>query len=344
MSLINFFPQVLDSDYLMKMIYTPYLIQNDIQNKNYLSILILVYDTLAEKRCTHQLDYSYLIDGLTNKLSRIRKCDPHIKRSVVNSVVTNILRIISFPFHAWNLLTEDTRCSVRESINKCLDPIDRVQLWHNAPYMPELIGEYERRCRFVYKELMKESNHELKKSRRARSYMLPLRPLLNEDTYLIHMMLHATEEEFQRFALELTTMFWFYFGWANELEAYEKVLCITAKAAHLALMYNDTFPSDSFVMLLRALVSFCAAFANIKDIHIEDNHKIAFHFQKTLFSLTHVVMQTPFHQKYYHLLGRIKDISIDKSDLENYFREISEAIEMYFVSCETLSPEENIPR
>jgi hypothetical protein len=152
----------------------------------------------------------------------------------------------------------------------------------------------------------------------------------------MHMMLHSTEEEFKRFALELTTVFWCHFGWINEFEAYKNVLRITAEAAHLALTFDKTFPSDSFVVLLRALVSFCGVFANIKDVH--DQEMICRCLQKTLFFLKGAANKTRYGQMYNLLLVRVKAISADESylDVENYFHEISEWIETYLVQCETL--------
>ncbi|XP_012215092.2 uncharacterized protein [Linepithema humile] len=321
--------QAIKPDDLMNNIYIPYLVDTSFQD-NLSSILALVYDTLTEKDCVHKINYTLLITALAKKMSLIRKCHPDYTRSIVNSVVTNIMRIIFFPFHARNLLTASQRCEVQNTISDYLEPIDRIQLWRDAHYMPELIRDYKRRCFIIRRRLCSDSQS----SPELREYAQSIQ--LNQDAFIMHMMLHATEEEFKRFALELTTVFWCHFGWVNEFEAYKNVLRITSEAAHLALTFDETFPSDSFVVLLRALVSFCGVFANIKDVR--DQEMICCCLQKTLFLLKEAANKTRYGQTYSLLLARVKDISVDESysDVENYFHEISEWIEMYLVQCETL--------
>jgi len=319
---------VIKSDDLTNNVYIPYLANISFQD-NLSSILVLVYDTLTEKGCTH-VNYTLLITALAKKMSLIRKCHPDYMRSVVNSVVTNIMRIIFFPFHAWNLLTASQRCEVQNAISDSLEPIDRSQLWHGAHYMPELIRDYKRRCLIIHRRLCSDSQISPELREYTQSFQL------NQDIFIMHMMLHATEEEFKRFALELTTVFWCNFGWVNEFEAYKNVLRITAEAAHLALTFDETFPSDSFIVLLRALVSFCGVFANIKDVH--DQEMVCSCLQKTLCFLKKAANKTRYGQMYSLLFARVEDISADESylDMENYFHEISEWIEMYLVQCETL--------
>lgn len=325
-------------DDLMNNFYIPFLVDTSLQD-SLSSILVLVYDTLTKKDCTHKINYMLLIATLFKKMSLIRKCHPDYTRSIVNSIVTNITRIIFSPFHAWNLLTASQQCKVRDTISDSLEPIDRALLWHDARYMPELIRDYKRRCFVVHRRLCSDSQNSPELREYAQSFQL------DQDIFVIHIMLHATEEEFKRFALELTTVFWCHFGWANEFEAYKNVLRITTEAMHLALTYDDTFPSDSFVVLLRALVSFCGAFANIKDVR--DQETVCCCLQKTLFFLKEAADKTRYGQMYSLLYERIKDISIDESysDVENYFHQISEWIEMYLVQCETLlSPQKEFLR
>ena len=237
--------------------------------------------------------------------------------------------VLNLVFAQPNLLTLKNQSEIMIKVNKFVEPIDQILL---APLLQKIlrgtvqdvIQNYERRCSIIYQLIYTNSQ--------GKSDFFKF----NQKALLRHMMLHATEEEYKNFAIEMTIVSWSYFGWANELEAYENVLHITAEAMQLALIFTDTFPKDSFVSLLRALMHYCSVLLLLK--HQMYNQEIFFNIlSKTLFSLKNAINETQYGKIYDNLLEHINNMCVDaNSRIKDYFRKISELIEIHFVRSEKI--------
>ncbi|XP_012057735.1 PREDICTED: uncharacterized protein LOC105620869 [Atta cephalotes] len=324
--------KVITPDDLLNNVYIPCLIDKIFNCSNLLSILIHMYSILKKKICTHRTNYVLLIIELIKKMSMLRKSNPVYLRSIVNNLLDRGTMILNLIFARPNLLTLKNQSEIMIKVNNFVEPIDQILL---APLLQKIlrgtvqdvIQNYERRCSIIYQLIYTNSQ--------GKSDFFKF----NQKALLRHMMLHATEEEYKNFAIEMTIVSWSYFGWANELEAYENVLHITAEAMQLALIFTDTFPKDSFVSLLRALMHYCNTLLLLK--HQMYNQEIFFNIlSKTLFSLKSAINETQYGKIYDNLLEHINNMSVDaNSRIKDYFRKISELIEIHFVRSEKIENE-----
>ncbi|XP_072750949.1 uncharacterized protein [Anoplolepis gracilipes] len=328
--------KLITPDDLMNVVYIPYLIDSNFHYFNFLCVLMHIHEIIKERVCTAKMDYPLLIIALTKKMSLIRRCEPTCLRSTIHDLINHITRILNVLFYIPNILTVNQQREVIDAIDDCVEPIDRARLsplWHilNGTVL-DIIQDYERRCFAIHRRLRTDPRCEPK----LREYVQSFR--LDRESFLRHMILHATEKEYHIFALELTTIFWCNFGWSNEMEAYENVLRITGEAAQLALIFHKTFPNDTFVSLIRALVNFCDQFAHINCNTNDQQVTIRRILLKTMSSLKDTADRTCFAQIYGFLLTRIKDTLIKKSysSIEHYFHEVDDWIDVYLVQCEGL--------
>ncbi|GAB1863122.1 hypothetical protein CAJAP_04201 [Camponotus japonicus] len=328
--------KLITPDDLMNIVYIPYLIDSSFHYFNFLCVLMHIYDIVMERVCTPKMDYPLLIIALTKKMSLIRRCEPTCLRSIIHDLINHITRILNALFYIPNILTVNQQREVIDAIDDCVEPIDRARLsplWHilNGSIL-DIIQDYERRCFIIHRRLRTDPRCEPKLREHVQSFRL------DRESFLRHMILHATEKEYEIFALELTTIFWCNFGWTDEMEAYENVLRITGEAAQLALIFDNTFPNDTFVSLIRALVNFCDVFAHIN--HNTNDQQVAIRriLLKTLHSLKDTTDRTCLGQMYGFLLARIKDILIKNSYsyIDRYFHEVNDWIDVYLVRCEGL--------
>lgn len=204
-------------------------------------------------------------------------------------------------------------------IDSCVEPIDRELNGH----VMDVIHNYERRCLAVYRRLSTEPA--------LRDHVKSFR--LDREAFIRHMMLHSSTKEFEIFALQLTTVFWFAFGWADELDAFENVTRIAADATRLVLTCNRVFPEDSFVTLLQTIVQYCSQLANIGHIDLKTIRRVLI---RTMSSLKAAVKNTHYCEMYKSLLARVKNINVDKFDLnkQTYLEEIENWIDVYLVKCD----------
>lgn len=262
-------------------------------------------------------------------MSMIRKCNPIYLRSTVNNLLDRGTMILNFLFATPNLLTLSNQNEIINKVNNLVEPIDQILM---APLLQiilrgtvkDVIQNYERRCAIQYQLLW-----ELQCKSKMHSF--------DRKVLLRHMILHVTEEEYKILALEMTTVSWSYLGWVNELMAYKNILHITAEAMQLALIFIDTFPKDTFVSLLRALVHYCDALSHLKHQVCKNQEAICDTLSETLSSLKSIVDETQYGKTYDYLLADINN----KRDNSNfkitvYFRKISELIDMHFVQSEEI--------
>jgi len=155
---------------------------------------------------------------------------------------------------------------------------------------------------------------------------------------LRHMMLYVTKDEYTNFAIEITIASWAYFGWTDELMAYENVLHITTEAMQLALVFKDTFPKDTFISLLRALIQYCNVLSRLKHQKV-DQKTICNILSKTLSFMQSIINETQ-HGKYDNFFECI-DNMYNESDFKvsDYFHNISELFEVHFVQSKEIENE-----
>lgn len=326
--------ETITPDDLLSNVYIPCLTGDAFNCSNLLSVLIHMYSVL-KKNAKRKTNHVLLITELINKMSVIRKCNPTHLRSTVNNLLDRGTMILNFLFASLDL-TVNSQSEIISKVNNFVEPIDQIFL---APKLQtilrgtvqDVIQSYERRCLATYQLLCANS------VQGDYNFQLDKRALLR------HMMLHATEEEYKNFAIELTIVSWSYFCWANELEAYENVLRITAEAMQLALMFTDTFSKDTFVSLLRALVHYCNTLLRLKHQNMCKHQEAIFSIlSKTLSSLKSTVDETRYGKMYENLLEQIDNMSVNSnSEIRNYIRRISELIEEYFVPEEIENEKSN---
>ncbi|XP_014467269.1 PREDICTED: uncharacterized protein LOC106740594 [Dinoponera quadriceps] len=75
------------------------------------------------------------------------------------------------------------------------------------------------------------------------------------------MILHATDAEFRTNCLDITTKYWFFFGWLDELNAYDNITRITMEAIRITIEYPEDMPCDGFSTLLLNCMRFTQVFA-----------------------------------------------------------------------------------
>ncbi|XP_071566542.1 uncharacterized protein [Temnothorax nylanderi] len=325
--------EAITADDLLNNVYTPCLTSAIFNYTNLLSVLIHMYSILRKKICTHNTNYVLLIVQLTKKMSMIRKCSPRYLRNTVNNLLDYGTMILNFLFITLNLPLDNQNEIM--FVNNFVEPIDQVLLVPKLQTMlrgtvRDVIQNYERRCYATYQFLRANPQFcEPNIRDYVHSFQFDQRPLLR------HMMLHATEKEYMTFAIEMTIASCAYFGWANELMAYENVLHITTEAMQLALVFTDTFPRDTFVSLLRALVQYCDLFSRLK-YRRRQREPICNILSKTLFSLKSIVRETQYGKIYDNLFECISMSDESNFKVEKYFNNISELIEVYFAQSEEI--------
>ncbi|XP_011877907.1 PREDICTED: uncharacterized protein LOC105567570 [Vollenhovia emeryi] len=333
--------EAITPDELINNVYILFLSTDVFNSSNLLSVLTHINSILEKKKAqrkhnaSHTVDktnYTRLIISLTKKMSTMRKCSPMYSRDTVNYLLDCGTRILNLIFATidqtpsnWNEIIRNNHFT--EPIDQILVPLQLRTMLRGT--VIDVIQNYERRCKY-------QPQHSSQLDRRA---------------FLRHMMLHATEAEYQNFALEMTTMSSAYFGWTNELIAYETILQITTEAMQLALAYTDIFPRDTFVSLLRRLLRYCSALSCLK----QKEYKEAIYdvLLKTLFALKSIVGGTQYDKMYNIFLEHI-DKMYKSDEIAVYFLNLKELIEVYFVqseesdisdkfsACSTLLPNETL--
>ncbi|KAL6254384.1 hypothetical protein P5V15_014433 [Pogonomyrmex californicus] len=327
--------ETVSPDNLLNNVYIPYLANsNNFFATNLISVLTHIHSILKKGICTQKTDYALLIINLTKKMSYVRVCHPLKLKSIVNNVLAHGMVILNDLLAMPNLLSPDKKHEILNMI-RIVEPIDRVRLaplslMFNYGNVVDVIQNYEKRCFSMYKELRMNSQY----SDKIRDYVHSFQ--IDQDALIRHMLLHATEEEYKNFAIEMTTAFWSYFGWDNELVAYDNVLTITAEAMQLALKFTEVFSKDTFVSLLRAMVHYCNMLTRIESMYINEPF-IRLNLLKILYSLNDIIIETQ-HDKvvYNYLLTYMYNIVY--TDSENYFCKFNELIEMYLVRHDESTP------
>ncbi|XP_020282717.1 uncharacterized protein LOC109854243 [Pseudomyrmex gracilis] len=316
--------QLTHLDDLINDVFIPYLLKSSYEWSNLLFVTTYVHNVIKEQRYSSRTDYALLYKALIKRLSLIRQCNPSYSRGPVNNIKLLMRRTLHILLVMPDALTENERRQVMNEIDSSVEPIDRELNGH----VMDVIQNYERRCLAVYRRLSTEPA--------LRDYTKSFR--LDREAFIRHMMLHGSTKEFEVFALQLTTVFWFAFGWADELDAFENVTRIAADAARLALTCDRVFPEDSLVTLLQAIVQYCSQLTNIGNIDLKVIRRVLI---RTMFSLKTAVKNTSYCETYKSLLVRVKNIDVDQFDLNKqaYLEEIENWIDVFLVKCDNPIPD-----
>lgn len=86
---------------------------------------------------------------------------------------------------------------------------------------------------------------------------------MRED-FLRHLIVRSTEAEYRKFGSELTILYWFIFGWDDEITAYDSFLRLTIDGCCLSLEYPSVGPPDLFIFLLKSFTRFCRTFVRLE--------------------------------------------------------------------------------
>ncbi|KAL0124351.1 hypothetical protein PUN28_006288 [Cardiocondyla obscurior] len=333
--------EVITLDNLLNNVYIPWLTSDVFNYSNLLSVLIHMYSVLrkmCKAKTRYKTNYVFLIVQLIKKMSTIRRCNPRCLRNIVNDLLDRATMILNLLF-ATNVTDLNDHDKIIK-INNIVEPIDQVLLMPRSQTMlrgtvHDVIQNYERRCLTVYQKYRADSHNKSELHDYVHSFKLDKRALLR------HMMLHATEEEYKNFAIEITMASWAYFGWKNEMTAYKNVLHITTEAMKLALMFTNTFPKDTFVSLLRSLVQFCQLLLCLKRGRRDllTNSNIIHILLETLSSLKDIVSETQHGKAYCNMLESINDLDNPDPEIEYYCLLISDLIEVHFVESEEIEDE-----
>jgi len=319
------------ADDIMNELYIPYLINSYFENTSIYTILSHIQSFMQKNLCTHKINFTLLIIILIKKASLLRRANAKFSKFAIYrriKLINNIVQYMSF----WYKLTKE-QYDMLSSSCYFMEPLDLRKVWPVLNTL-QIIKVYEKRCFFVHQRLRTDPRCHPK----LRSYVQSFN--LDREAFIRHIMLHCFEKEYMALAHDLTFMFWYHFGWTDEIMAFENVMRITVDVSHIALMYLDTFPKDTFIMLLFAIVQFCWWVAKKLP---RDKQAIRCILLKTLFSMSHIVNKTHYREMYNALLKRIQDLD-PYLQRKEYFHRLRSWINMYFKECESLIPQINKDR
>ncbi|XP_034193492.2 uncharacterized protein LOC117610343 [Osmia lignaria lignaria] len=275
---------------LINSVFIPYL-KEDIFNVSNLNSILNSIRKL-QVRCTKDTNVKDLIIALAGKMSFLRK-NTSIPRYVASEIFVQITRILEYFLEIKNnQMPVSTKRQIIDKIECVIEPIDKLYfspLWYlrkKGVSIIDIIEDYERRC-FVVLNRLKEDPQT---SERLRRYFSDLS--LEREDFLRHLITRSTEGEYQRLGTELTIVYWFAFGWNNEIEAYDHFLRLTVEACSLALEYPSIGGNDLFPFLLKSFIRFCRMFILLEEF--EDKEHVYKSVIKNINQLNESIKHSPY--------------------------------------------------
>ncbi|KAL6254385.1 hypothetical protein P5V15_014434 [Pogonomyrmex californicus] len=320
--------KMITADDLMNELYIPYLLGDYIDQYNLDILLLHIQNVLLQRKlCTPKTKYLLLSMALVRTLSLLRR-NMTFSNIAVHKWIQLITDILQYLLHTSNLLTTHHQEWLLLFIN--VEPLDiqKVQL---ADTM-EIVNEYEERCYVVHQRLRTNPRCHPKLRNFVQSFNL------KREDFIRHMILSCVEKEYHTFAFELTFMFCEYFGWPDQMMAYETVMRITAEAILIVLTYIERFPEHRFFMLLISIMEFCHTTATI----MTSDHYVAIRriLLQTLSSISHAVDKTVYSTMYSYLLKRIENVN-PYLQLTDYFFELKKWLFVHLYGCRPIMSMEN---
>ncbi|KYN28395.1 hypothetical protein ALC57_02122 [Trachymyrmex cornetzi] len=303
--------QMVTVDDVIQELYIPYLRSSYFEEINIHTILLHVQSIVTRKLYTYRTNFTHLIIILIKKTSLLRKFNAIFSKFALYKLgvklVNNIIADLFYSSDPLPNLDYETICLSSYHI----EPLDIKKM--RPMNTMNIIQEYERRCLFMHRRLRTDPRCHPKLRTFVQSFKL------NREAFIRHIMLHCYEKEYIVLANELTFVFWYEFGWTDKMMAYENIIRITADVSQVALMYLDTFPKHTFIMLLYAIVKFSK---NVIMNMTSDKHKtICYNLLRTLSSINTIVTETYYGKMYDLWLKRIQNID-PHLEAEIYFDEI----------------------
>ncbi|KYN41816.1 hypothetical protein ALC56_03746 [Trachymyrmex septentrionalis] len=304
--------QMVTVDDVIHELYIPYLRSSHFKEINIRIILLHIQSIVTRKLYTYRTNFTHLIIILIKKTSLLRKFNAIFSKfalyklgiKLVNNIITDLL-------YSSTPLPNIDHNAIRLS-SYHVEPLD-IKKTRPTMNIMNIIEEYERRCLFIHQRLRTDPRCHPK----LRSFVQSFK--LNREAFIRHIMLHCYEKEYIVLANELTFVFWYKFGWADEMMAYENIIRITADVSQVALMYLDTFPKHTFIMLLYAIVKFSKSV--LKNMTGDKHKTICYNLLRTLSSINTIVSETYYGKMYDLWLKRIQNID-PHLEAEIYFDEI----------------------
>lgn len=237
-------------------VFIRYLVEQPFNQNNVTCILLSVCKILDTYTLKTSMMELCLVVG--RKISNWRKCEPTKLRRDVNELMSKLLFVLKKCTQKSDSMTVQQKRQVLDTIISHIEPLDKAAfsplLYMVQSNILTVIDDYTRRCYSMRKKY--------KQARRGVTdvYMFIDNIQLEKQDFVRHMILHATEIEYCEYCLNMTINYWFFFGWLNEIDAYDNVIRITMEAMCIALEHSDNLPYDSFLTLLKHCVRFTEMF------------------------------------------------------------------------------------
>ncbi|XP_076240748.1 uncharacterized protein LOC143183168 [Calliopsis andreniformis] len=243
---------------LVNDVFIPYLDGNSSNISNINSVLNNI--RMLQDRCTKDTNVKGLVIALAKKMSFFRK-NTSISKYVSSETIGQITRILEYFLqikrHRITACTRKEIINVIESITAPIDKLYFASLWHltqKGVSVVDIIEDYERHYFTVLNKLKEDP----KVSEKLQNYLSNFR--LQREDFLRHLITQLTDEEYHKIGSDLTVMYWFAFGWNNEIEAFYHLLRLTIEICCLTLEYPSIGGNTLFAFLLKSFLRFCKTF------------------------------------------------------------------------------------
>lgn len=197
---------------------------------------------------------------VVRKISNWRKCEPSKKRIQVNHVLSSLLHLLKKCVQKPHLMTVAQKRQVLDTVLPHIEPLDKATfsplLYLVQGNVLSIIDDYARRC-YAVRRKHKQARRD---SKNIYSFLDNIQ--LQKQDFVRHMILHASDIEYQENCLNMTIKYWFFFGWINELDAFDNVTRITMEAIRVGLEYPENVPTDVFPVLLENCVQLTKMLSN----------------------------------------------------------------------------------
>jgi len=222
------------------------------------------------------------------------------------------------------ILSEKQEREIANAVNGLVEPIDQINLKHPICFnqnVMEIMQDYERRCFVIHKRLCIDTSN-------AYRYKLITDIKLDRRALIRHMILHTVNDEYHCLMNNTILLYWFYFGWTSEKNAFENIMSISTEALRLTMIYKNIFPREKFLGLLIIIVSFCKSIA----ISLKDTGYVVNILFSNLASLRDILDYVSYGKTFELMLLRIEAnlTQIIYKDVNKCFTNIAESIK-YFI-------------
>lgn len=272
---------------LINNVYIPYLRKDTFNVSNINVVLNSIYK--LQVKCTKNTNIKDLIIILARRMSFLRK-NTSIDKYASSEIFSWITRILSYFLENENF-SVSLKKEIINGIESIIEPVDKLYfapLWHlmqKGVSVIDIIEDYERRCFVVLNRLKEDS-----KASEKLHYFSDLS--LRREDFLRHLIIRSTEEEYQKLGSELTIIYWFVFGWNDEIDAFDNFLRLTMEACCLSLEYSSIGGNNLFVYLFKSFMRFCRMFVSLEGM--KNHEKVCQLLIKNINQLNESIKHSPY--------------------------------------------------